>query len=312
MTRSIFKRKKLNVFLGFVLLALIFSILTKLSKDYTQSLTLSIQPINIPEDKIIVLDSTHKLDVTITTYGFKFIRYFINPPKVNIDMTNLDRNESFFIWTEKKEFSNIVAQFDPNVKIENIQPDTLKFRYDSNAVKLIPVVLDAKIGFSAGHDMVDDVIIVPDSVRLIGPGILIDSITEVYTKTLTVENVQSDLMQSIALEAFENPQLRLSETEVTVSAKVDKFTEGSVDVPVIVKNIPEGQAYSIYPKIIKVFYYASLAAFNDITSQGFIVECDYKESTGSGLNYLVPKLVETPKAVKSARLNINRIEFVLE
>ena len=43
----LFKSKKINVLLVFVLLALLFSILTKLSKDYTKTISFDIEMIDI-------------------------------------------------------------------------------------------------------------------------------------------------------------------------------------------------------------------------------------------------------------------------
>ena len=142
------KSRRINIFLVFVLLAVLFSLLTKLSRDYTHNFQLGIETVNVPEDKIIINDSLQKLDITLTTYGFKLIRYSFAEPVIKIDFNRLDRTENHFIWTKAREFSRVVEQFDPNVRIEAINPDTLLFQFDNNTVKSVPVILQQKIEFA--------------------------------------------------------------------------------------------------------------------------------------------------------------------
>ncbi|NNK87269.1 MAG: YbbR-like domain-containing protein [Flavobacteriaceae bacterium] len=306
------KSGRINIFLLFVLLALLFSLLTKLSRDYTQTLSMDLRPVNVPEDKVIVKDSLQKINVTLSTYGFKLIRYAVAKPIIDIDFSALDNDETYYYWTQQREFSKVVDQFDPNVRIETINPDTLKFRYDTNAVQKVPVILDANIKFSSGFDIIDSIQLEPDSIRVIGPSILIDTVSTIKTRPLTLEDINSDITELVDLIPPDNVQISLSDQQVTVKAKVEKFTEGSVQVPVIVKNVPEDTRINIYPKTVEVIYYASLNEFKDIVPNSFIVECDYGQTLESDINFLVPKLSKKPDKVKQARLGTKRIEFILQ
>ncbi|MBT8271359.1 MAG: YbbR-like domain-containing protein [Bacteroidia bacterium] len=306
------KSGRINIFLLFVLLALLFSLLTKLSRDYTQTLSMDLRPVNVPEDKVIVKDSLQKINVTLSTYGFKLIRYAVAKPIIDIDFSALDNDETYYYWTQQREFSKVVDQFDPNVRIETINPDTLKFRYDTNAVQKVPVILDANIKFSSGFDIIDSIQLEPDSIRVIGPSILIDTVSTIKTRPLTLEDINSDITELVDLIPPDNVQISLSDQQVTIKAKVEKFTEGSVQVPVIVKNVPEDTRINIYPKTVEVIYYASLNEFKDIVPNSFIVECDYGQTLESDINFLVPKLSKKPDKVKQARLGTKRIEFILQ
>lgn len=308
---SFIRSRKLNIFLLFVLLALLFSVLTKLSRDYTQTISFQVQPINVPEDKVIIKDSIHKLDVSLTTYGFKLIRYFLSKPKLNVDFSNLDQTDDYYIWTQNKEFAHVISQFDPKVKIETINPDTLRFRYDTNGVKKVPVVLNAAIEFLPGYDIIDNYKIEPDSVKIIGPQVLIDTISFIETNALKLENINADISSQISLNLPKNDQLRLSEKRVKINAKVERFTEGSIQVPVILRNVPDNLQLKIYPKNIEVIYYANLSQYKSIASKSFIVECDYEEALESGATYLIPRITQQPEQVKNARLNSDRIEFII-
>lgn len=308
--KSFFKRKKVNVFLLFMLLALLFSILTKLSKDYTKTITFKIQPTNIPEDKLIISDSTHVLKIDLRTYGFKLLRYYFKKPTLKINIENLYKNDTHYIWTQRKAFSEVVSQFDSNVKIENINPDSLKLRYGTNSVKKVPVILNTNLSFVEGFNVVGDFTIQPDSIRVIGPNVLIDEITSISTNKITINDIKSDIDKTIKLNLIDNRQLRFSNEDIQLKAVVDKFTEGTVNVPVIVKNVPEHINLKIYPKVIPVIFYSSLANFKTISNSNFIVACDYSKREVDK-TYLTPELVQQPEQIKTAKLSIKKVEFII-
>jgi hypothetical protein len=306
-----FSSKKVNVFVLFLVLALLFSVLTKLSKDYTQTVVFNIEKVNIPVDKLIVNNSSHLLNITLTTYGFKLIKYYLARPSIVVDFQKLEKNKTHYFWTEKKEFSTIVSQFEPNVKIVSINPDTIAFRYDVNNVKKIPVILDADITFSVGFDVINDYVIKPDSIKVIGPKVLTDSISEIFTKRLKMEDVNADVLISVELNLTNSSEgLKFTHSQVQISAVVERFTEGTINVPINIINIPEGIKLKYYPKEVSVVYYISLSNFKTISTSSFIVEVDYN-SLNAQDTYLIPKIVQQPDKVKNVRMNEKRIEFIL-
>jgi hypothetical protein len=308
---SFFSSKKVNVFTLFLVIALLYSVLTKLSKDYTQTIVFKVDKVNVPEDKLIISDSTHRLKITLTTYGFKLIKYYLKQPSIVVNFQNLEHNNTHYFWTKNREYSNVVSQFEPNVRIESIIPDTIAFRYDVNYVKKIPIILDADISFSTGYDIIDDFILTPDSIKIIGPKILIESIDSIQTEKLKIENLNSNIIATVKLKLpSDSKELEFSPDNVSISAVVERFTEGSVSVPVNIVNIPKGIKIKYYPKEVSVVYSTSLSNFKLITSSSFIIECDFNASQ-LGDAYLIPKLVKKPKKVKNVRLKENRIEFIL-
>lgn len=308
---SFFKSKRVNVFILFFSLALLFSILSKLSSDYTKTLTFKIKPINVPEEEVIISDTLHKLDITLESYGFKFITYFFKAPEIKVDFSDLEKDKGSYLWIERKQLSSIVEQFDSKIKIKAINPDTIFFKYDTNYIKKVPVFLNETIDFAPGFDVTDEFKIKPDSVKLIGAKTILDTINEVITEPFTLNEVNTSIRQRVALnipESFDN--LKLSDTEVIVSAQVEKFTEGSLDVPVRIINVPEGTRINHYPKTVTILFYTSLSNYRTINESQFIVECNYLDINDNS-SFLTPKIVKQPKHIKNVRLETKKIEFIL-
>ncbi|NNK81773.1 MAG: YbbR-like domain-containing protein [Flavobacteriaceae bacterium] len=308
---SFFTSKRINVFLLFFSLALLFSILSKLSTDYTKTLTYKLKPVNVPEEEVIIPDSLHKLDITVETYGFKFISYYFKNPELKVDFNNLQKDKNAYLWIERKQLSSIVDQFDSKIKIKAINPDTIFFRYDVNAIKKVPVYLKETIDFASGFDVTNGFKIEPDSIKLIGAKQILDTIHEVFTKPFNLNNVNKPISETIDLDMPESFEvLKLSDKKVKVAAHVEKFTEGYLDVPVIIMNVPEDTRVNFYPKTVTILFYTSLSNYKTIEESQFTIECDFKDISENN-SFLTPKIVKQPKNLKNLRLETNKIEFIL-
>ena len=307
-----FSRKQLHIFGLFFLLSFSFLLLTKLSKDYTKTVRFSIDKLQVPEEQMIVADSSHFLDITLKTYGFKLFRYLIQKPRVDVNFLELDKTKNQYLWIDKKQHTAIVQQFDNNVEIIAINPDTLKFIYDVNYVKKVPIEIQHKINFTAGYDVLKNVYASPDSIKIIGPKILIDTIESVKTKPVILKNIKAPISQITKLVLpINNNQVTYSQSSIIVKGDVVKFTEGEVEVPVIVKNVPGNVSISFFPKTVKLLFYTSLNNFNSINSEDFQVECDYNTLDNTS-EYLRPKITRQPSAIKRARLTTDKIEYIIK
>ncbi len=304
------KSKKMNVFFLFLLFSFIILIFSKLSKDYTKTLAFRINKVNVPEDHVILNDSL-ALSLTLKTHGFRWLKYSFNTPKIDIDFSKdvIKRNKTY-IWNQSKSYlSN--TQFDKKVELLSMSPDTLYFKYDANMVKNVPIKLNSNIKFSTGYNAFEDLELQPDSVVVIGPHILVSKINSLETDELVLQEVRKDIDEKINIKLPENnTDLKFSTKSTRVKVNVEKFTEGTLKVPVEVKNVPKNINLKYFPKEVSVAYYVSLNNFKEVKSSDFKIVCDYKNVKGSQM-FLVPELVAFPETVKSAKISHQQIEFII-
>lgn len=306
------KSKRINVLLLFFLLAFAILVLTKLSNDYTDTLTLNVETSNVPEEFVVLNDSTHKLKVTLTTHGFKWLKHYMWTPKVNVDFVeDVSRLDSSFVWSKSKGYLSVSNQFDKKTKILSINPDSLKFRYDVNTVKYLPIIANTNISYEPGYNVLNAIEIDPDSVKVIGPATLLSKLEYLETEDFEKKAVKTSINSKIPLQLDGlNGAIRIAVKEVTLRAEVEKFTEGTLNLPIQVINVPNGMLLKHFPKSVKVSYYTSLNAFNSITVSDFKVVCDYNDIQVNS-SYLTPFIVKQPKVVKSTRLHQQKIEFII-
>jgi hypothetical protein len=304
------KNKKINVFFLFLLLAFIILIFTKLSKEYTNTIAFNIEKINVPQEDVIFDDSV-ALNITLETHGFKWLGYYFSKPKVKIDFKrDVYKNDSVFIWNKSKAYLEN-TQFDKQVELLNISPEVLTFRYGVNMVKEVPVKLNSDIKYSPGFDVSKPYVIKPDSVEVVGPEALVSQVNFIETENIELTNVRKNISETVKLKLpKKNKDLTFSNDKVLLKATVEKFTEGTVKVPVTIINVPNNINLKYFPKEVNVSYYVSLSNFNSISAKDFSVVCDYSNVVNNQ-SFLIPELDKYPKTAKNVKIKQQHIEFII-
>lgn len=308
------KSKKLNVFGLFFLLAFLILVITKLSDTYVETISFNVQYKNLPEKNIITLDSVPKVNVTVSAHGFKLLSYYFYNKDYQLDFEkNTYIKGNNYVWLADKGIYDLKDLLGKNVKIVSVKPDTLLLPFGTLSVKKVPVILKSKINFAPGYDTLNGIEITPDSVNIIGAQKEIDNIDYVETKAFNFENIKTNINTNLGLE-FSNSsdRLKLSESNINVTAQVEKFTEGTFDIPITILNLPNNVEINYFPKHIKVAYYLSLNDYKEIKPLDFIIECDYNDVIKSGQSFFKPKLIVNSAKVKSARMKQHKVEYIIK
>ena len=305
------QEKRLNVFVLFLFLSFLISILVKLSNNYTQTLNFEFSPTGLKSNEVIISEVPKSINVTISGRGFELLKYYIEKPVIEVDFSQLRKNNTQYIWSESEQLDKIINHFDSKIVVKSINPDTVFFPFDSQFIKKVPVMVIVNPTFAVGFDLIDDFRSSPDSITVTGPESMLNIINSVSTKKIELNEINSAVDFPVELNISPSlSQLNFSHQSVSVVANVGKFTEGMVNVPVTIVNVPEDLIINFFPKEISVVFYSSLDAYANINEADFIVECDFNLLTADN-NYLNPVLVKQPLDVKTAQLKITQLEFII-
>jgi len=306
------KNKRLNVFGLFFLLTFAFLALTKLSKKYTETISLDIKYVNLPENRLITLDSAPKCNALVSDIGFNLLLYHFKKQYIQIDFEkDVFEKDSNYIWIIDKNDLNLNSQLGASSEIISLEYDTIKFPFETLSVKKVPVVLNSKITFTPGFDILKNYKISPDSINILGSYSNISKISKVETEQLNLKDVNYSINRSLPLKPLDNQSIRYSVNNVTVSAKVEKFTEGTLEIPITIVNKPLDVTVNYFPKTVAVFFYVALNDYKAIKPLDFKVECDFLEVESTNKTFFTPKLVKIPETVKNARMKLNKVEFII-
>ncbi|WP_456437636.1 CdaR family protein [Psychroserpens sp.] len=287
--------------------------LSKLSKSYTETLTVGVTYINLPEDKVLTVDDNPEVNIIVSTYGFNLFGSYFYDKTVAIDLENdayIDKDT--YVWIANRALPNIKKQFGKNFKIESIQPDTLNFAFGTLTVKKVPIKLNSSVTYASGYDSLKEMVLFPDSIKIIGSNTEIKAINYVETSDLNLSNIKENINTTISLKLPEEGHtLKLSQQEIVVTSEVQKFTEGTLEILVEINNLPSDIQINYFPKSINVSYEVSLSDYKSIKSTDFKIECDYLEIKASNNSFFTPKFKRVPENVKRVKMKQDKIEYII-
>ena len=302
------KLKRLNVFLLFLLLALVISIVAKLSNKVTQTLTIELVPSNLTDTDILIDNNSKFINVTVNSQGLNLIKYAFRDLKLNVDFSSLKKDGLNYIWSKDDNGYKVSELFDNSTNIQDISPNLISFAYDLQSIKKIPVFINESTQFSPGYNLIKPLECIPDSVLIIGSKAIVDNTFSIRTKKIELTSVKQNIDEFIELQFDEN--LKYSDSIIKIIGKVDRFTEGKLNIPVKVINIPKDLNVTIFPKVVPVLFYTNLTSYNSISVSDFIVECDFS-SINQENNILFPRLVSYPKSILRASIQLGKLEYVI-
>ena len=127
--------KRLNVFVLFLVLAFVISIVAKLSNQLSQTLQLKLIPTQLITKEILNENKTNYIDITIKTQGFDLLKYAFKELVIEVDVSKLEKDGSFYYWRTNPKDLMLLNFFDSDVTIEAISPPTVSFSYDVQSLK---------------------------------------------------------------------------------------------------------------------------------------------------------------------------------
>lgn len=300
--------------IGFLIVSTLSWLLINLSKEYTTTISYKVDYKAIAQDKILQENPINKIDIIVKATGFKLLSANFRSKKITFladKLTQKGANNYFF--STKSQQEKVQGQLLSGLKLQQILPDTIYLKLGSLQTKKVPVIADLAIQYQLGYNKVKNVAVKPDSVLISGPELQLKEIKNLKTTHLELQGVSKNISKKLKIKLPEKAQkIKLNQTEVEISIVVDKFTEGTFELPVEVKNIPKGMRLNTFPKQVKVIYKIGLKKFNQVTKNSFNVVCDYQESKTNELTYLIPKISLQPNVVSSVRIVPEKIDFLIQ
>ena len=308
------KTKKISKsFIGFLIVSILIWLLITLSKEYKALLTLSVSYTNIPTNKLFKKEPIKELDVFVKSTGFKILSARLSDKNIAIDANDLRKktDTTFYLLTEKIK-NKINKQLPSGVVLHEILKDTILLDIGTLTSKKVPVKPNLKINYRIGYDSSSELQIIPDSIIISGAESKINKVKVLFLEPLVLQNVMSNFSKSVKVLVPKNlEKTKISTATVTIKGNVEKYTEGRVEVPFKVINLPKDVNLTTLNKTVEVVFIVGLSNFNKIDTNFFKVICDYNVAKNNNLNYLIPKVTTTSNLFKSYKVLPNKIDFLI-
>ncbi len=303
--------KRFFLFLG---ISLFLWGLTTLSQEYQNTLRFPIVFENLPTDKLIQESPQEQLAIHVNGTGFKLISNSIFRPTISLDASALyqaSTTKHYVLLNQQR--LHIQKQMGSGLTIDHFIQDSVFLNLGYLSYKKVPVKPNVALEFESGFDFSSPLKLSPDSVMVTGPEFFIDTLQFVSTQKLQLKQVNTPLQKEVTLQSFsEIKNTSISTKHITISADIEEFTEGTLEVPFTLINVPENAVLNTFPKRVVVSYKVALSKFNSINPASFEIVCDYQHSLTNGLSYLIPKMISKSPLVKSVNMLPKTIDYIIE
>jgi hypothetical protein len=310
-TRTRFRNTDFNSFLFFLLLAVVIWIFVQFSKQYDEVLEVPVKYVNVPPDKLILNGNPENVQLRMQENGFKMAWFSLFPPTLSIDIAEANVQNGSLVYVIDENRTEIQSQLDIDFENTRFLKDAVVIKYEQKQEKILPVESRIKIEYAAGYSAVEDLKIQPDSIRVSGPDNILDTLSKLYTLPITLPKTNADQSGTVALDTTSLLNVTFYRSRVGYTVDVEKFTEGKVQVPIELINVPQGLNVVIFPKETVLFFQVNLKDFSKVTASDFRVVADFDNVRGEQ-DFIIPEVIQKPDFTSNIRLNEKRIQFIIK
>ncbi len=260
------------------------------------------------------VDASDLLVVRGRATGFYIISHMINgndrlinisvDPKYVYSAPNED--DLFFVKSAEigEIIQNAVGQ---KFECENFATEELYFNLPKIANKRVPIVFSSIFKYAPQYMPTTEVNLTPDSILIYGEEKLLNSIDQIYTKSIEVTDISSDVSGVIALSPIKD--VRTSLNEVLYKQTVDRYVEKEFELKVNLLNSPSDKNIAVTPSQIKVRYRVPFSDKRTFTSADFLITADYHNSQNSD-GVVKPTLSRLPSDIYSVVIEPKFVEVI--
>ncbi|APQ19159.1 CdaR family protein [Maribacter hydrothermalis] len=310
--RTGLKKRKVKVFLLFLLCASLAWLINKLSQTYTSNTTFKVTYVNIPSEFLLANTPKKELQVRLNAVGFQFLGYQLNQKNIKLDVSKVMHKDDSYYLTSDQIRIQLEAQLNQNNILTDFDKDFIYFDFTSLETKMLPVKALVDLSFAANHILEGKINIFPDSIEVTGPKSQIDSIKIIKTELFKINELNKSFANDVALKIPKQlKKVKFSNNAVQISGKVVKFSEQIIEVPVTVLNLPEGVEVRTFPEVVKIRCQGTIERLKELDFKDFSVVANFLNVSSETGNRLSIKLESYPKSLHSATISIDEVEFIL-
>ncbi len=297
---------KFNVFVIFLILAILSSLVGKLTSTYDKDILFELVLTDLPQDKVIYDKSHDSVMLKVRGYGFNLAKYYFETPSLNISVKKLKESNDTYLWNQKENFNDTKLSFDSSIQLLTISEDSLFFYYDLYISQNKKIKPNISIDYKSGYDSFKSFSMNNEYVTILGPKDILEKIDYIDTELVRLNNVDSDIKIDLNLLKPPYENLKLDFSSVEYELEVDQYTEEIISIPVTILGNTDLK-YNFYPKELLVKYFISVENYRKTTPIDFRIECIFDENEST----LTPKLTKKPDFIKNSRLSSNKVQLII-
>ena len=203
----------------------------------------------------------------------------------------------------------IQQQLFENTLINQINPTSFNIYYSRLDEKMIVVVPKAQINLRAGYLRNESLSSLPDSISVIGPKSILDSVKYVETVPFKANDVFETFSKKVNLKSI--PNLKFGSEQVTLKLSISRYSEKEFTLPIKIVNLPSGIRVKLFPPNAKARVTMPVSILNNVKVSDFSLEVDYNTTKTDKIKELNLYMHRQPPGVKQIIWEPKQVNYLI-
>ena len=287
-----------------LLLAVLIWLLSNLSRSYSGVLGVPVVAECNLQGYSNVSSNSAMLSARCRAEGFRLLRESTRrsrrPVRVAFDRADLRYGSGERFFVTGNVMNNYLRQiFGDKVDVEDIITDTLYFTFAPENNKRVPVRFAGDFSYRTQYMASGPLKISPDSVTVYGEKARLDLVDHVSTGQLFLDDVHETQHGVLRLRRIKG--VRLSDEEISYELPVSRYGEMRSELPVSVRNMPNGHHLDVFPSRATVILHCTFPVGRN-PFESFELYIDYEDFASSLSGRCVARVQDLPRGVLDYRV----------
>lgn len=189
-------------------------------------------------------------------------------------------------------------------------PETvLTFEFEPRQFKRVPVYSMVSVSCRPQYMQISDIVFDPDSVTVYGNESVLENVSCIATRQISVDGLKKSTSGVVALE--KDAQLRISPENVSYSVKVARYYEYTYPVNLSAINVPSDKNLILLPSQVDVTCRLPYGTETETFAREALFVVDYRDVIASRSAKVAPKMEDTGCAVYSCSFSPAFVECII-
>ena len=305
--------KEFLVFAFFLLVSASFWLLQTLNESFELTVSVPLELKDVPKNVMITTELPTEVSVVVRDRGTSLFQYFrhrqLSP--IQLEFSHYDNGStSSRVQVSLLEVQRAIqSQLEASTKVQSIHPDTLEFYYNRGLRYRLPVRVLGNIDVAPQNYLIG-VQCEPDSVDVYAPTSILDTMQYAYTQPVELTGLTSSVTSSVKMPV--KPGVKFQPSSIDFTARIDYYTEKTVQVPIISSNFPAEKQLRTFPATVQVTFRVGAAQFSQVTAESFVLSVTYEELLRNESDKYRLHLKSIPDGVSNVRISPAEVDYLIE
>jgi hypothetical protein len=287
-------------------IALLFWLLTKLSKTYQTSFDVHLTYI-APHYKTLRTAPPDKLTVEVRAKGWQLLTRYLNDANPTVQLS-IPSNATELSGNLLR--TTIAKALPDELEILRFAPESITVALDMQAHKKVPIMAAIEVAnAAAAYKMLKPLRFLPDSVEVEGPKTEVMAIKYWYTDSLSFSALQAQPKGSLNIAKHPNSKVVFRPNIVLYDTELEQVTEKIVEIMVSPRH--NSDSVQLFPHKIQVVCTVGLSHYEALTADDIEVFADFRNIDYTRNTTVPIKVARQPNWARVKQLLPNRADFII-